>query len=306
MPGHGSFIPDPPAVVKPLGDIFSAHLGLPWDGPRQHPYYASVAGLTFGGVLADVGSVDRCLPLLLALALALLMALPATAGATSRGTVHVRHQTIHRPAHKKAKHPRSRHKHRARKHKRTVRNKHKHKRTVRHTHKRPVRHSRPATASRDCPGANLTPKPANIEIVVAATLCLVNDERARFGEPALILDARLSSAATGHSRDMDALNYFEHVSPGGQTLLMRVQASGFIPNGRVGYTLGENIAWGTLWLGTPRAIVKAWMESAGHRANILNRSYRYTGIGIGSDLPRSMSSGQAGGMYTQDFGAISG
>jgi uncharacterized protein YkwD len=258
--------------------------------------------------------VNRCLLLLIALAAALLMALPTAMGATNthqrRAAVHVRHQTIHRPAHKGAKHPRSRHKHRARKHKRPVRNKHKHrhkrKRTVRHTHKRPVRHSRPATASRDCPGANLTPKADNVESVVTATLCLVNDERARFGEPALIVDARLSSAATGHSRDMDARNYFEHISPGGQTLLMRVQASGFIPDGRVGYTLGENIAWGTLWLGTPRAIVKAWMASPGHSANILNRSYRYTGIGIGCDLPRSMSSGQAGGMYTQDFGAISG
>jgi uncharacterized protein YkwD len=254
--------------------------------------------------------VNRCLALLIALVSTLLLALPTAMGATNgrqrRAAVHVRHQTIHRPAHKKAKHPRSRHKHQARRHKRPVRNKHKHKRAVRHARKRPVRHPHPATASRDCPGANLTPKPDNIESVAAATLCLVNDERARFGEPALIEDARLSSAATGHSRDMDALNYFEHVSPGGQTLLMRIQASGFIPNGNVGYTLGENIAWGTLWLGTPNAIVKAWMASPGHSANILNRSYRYTGIGIGSDLPHSMSSGQAGGMYTQDFGAING
>lgn len=176
-----------------------------------------------------------------------------------------------------------------------------HKGAARHT-----RHPRPATASRDCPDANLTPRAGNIESVVAATLCLVNDERARFGEPALIEDARLASAAMGHSRDMDARHYFEHVSPGGQTLLMRVQASGFIPSGRVGYAIGENIAWGTLWLGTPRAIVKAWMGSPGHRANILNRSYRYTGIGVDASLPRSMSNGQAGGMYTQDFGTITG
>lgn len=199
-------------------------------------------------------------------------------------------------AHKAAKRAGSCHKR-----KRTTLHKHKHKR------KRIVRHAhfkRPATASRDCPGANLTPRHDNIDTVVAATLCLINDERARFGEPALIEDARLASAAVGHSQDMDARHYFEHVSPGGQTLLMRIRASGFIPSGGVGYTLGENIAWGTLWLGTPRTIVKAWMESPGHRANILNRSYRYTGIGIDPDLPRSMSGGQAGGMYTQDFGTI--
>jgi uncharacterized protein YkwD len=163
---------------------------------------------------------------------------------------------------------------------------------------------RPATASGYCPNANLTPRPDNIESVVAATLCLINDERARFGEPALVEDGRLSGAASGHSRDMDARGYFEHVSPGGQTLLMRVRASGFIPNGNVGYTLGENIAWGTLWLASPHAIVKAWMDSPGHRANILNRSYRYTGIGVDPNLPYSMSGGRPGGMYTQDFGTI--
>ncbi len=237
--------------------------------------------------------MNRCLTLLLAVAMtALALLLPATAGASSRhskhGSVHVRHITIHRDPHKGSKHG---HKHK--------RKRHTHKRAVHHAHK-----SRPATAADECPNANLTPAANNIESVVAATLCFVNDERVRFGESALIEDPRLTSAAVGHSRDMDTQDYFSHTSPSGQTLLMRIQASGFIPNASVGYTLGENIAWGTLWLGTPRSIVKAWMESPGHRANILNGSYRYTGIGIDPDLPRSMSNGQPGGMYTQDFGTI--
>jgi uncharacterized protein YkwD len=254
--------------------------------------------------------VNRCLAPLLALAIALL-ALPATTGATtvrpSHGTVHVRHQSIHRSPHKRSKRSCSRHKAHKAKSRAGSCHKRKHPAHPKHKHKRSVRHKRtqrPATASGFCPNANLTPKPDNIESVVAATFCLINDERVRFGEPALIEDPRLSSAATGHSHDMDARNYFEHVSPGGQTLLMRIQASGFIPNGSVGYTLGENIAWGTLWLGTPHGIVKAWMASPGHRANILNGSYRYTGIGIDATLPTSMSGGQAGGMYTQDFGTI--
>lgn len=241
----------------------------------------------------------------------LLQWLPTTGAAGThrpRGTVHVRHQAIHRPASKGRRHscPLQA------KRKRSARQRHKHrrcrvhKRTLHHAvHKAPPTNRRnPATASRDCPGANLTPRPGNIEVVVLATLCLVNDERARFGEQALSEDAHLANAATGHSRDMDARDYFEHVSPGGQTLLMRVRASGFIPGGRAGYALGENIAWGTLWLGTPRSIVKAWMASPGHRSNILDRSYRYTGIGIDTALPHSMSGGQVGGMYTQDFGTI--
>jgi uncharacterized protein YkwD len=271
--------------------------------------------------------VNRCLltPIVFisTLLLTVSSAIGATNTASNRAGVHVRHQTIHRAPRKGSKRSCRRtknHKHskragsckrqkqpgrhtdrRSRSHGRSK----SHKRAVGHSHERAaVRGSRPASASRDCPGASLTPKAGDIESVVSATLCLVNDERARFGESALIEDPRLTSAADGHSRDMDARDYFEHVSPGGQTLLMRVQASGFIPNGNVGYTLGENIAWGTLWLGTPNAIVKAWMASPGHRANILNREYRYTGIGIDAALPHSMSNGQAGGMYTQDFGTI--
>jgi uncharacterized protein YkwD len=241
--------------------------------------------------------VKRCLTLLVALFATALVALtPATAGAASahspRGVVHVRHLRIHRAPRKQSKHG----------------HKHKHKRKH-HVHKRAVhraRRTRPATAADECPNANLTPNASDIASVVAATVCLVNDERIRFGEPALIEDPSLAAAAAGHSRDMDEHNYFAHTSPTGQTLLMRIEASGFIPNSNVGYTLGENIAWGTLWLGTPRAIVKAWMESPGHRANILDEAFRYTGVGVDPDLPRSMAGGQAGGMYTQDFGTITG
>jgi uncharacterized protein YkwD len=241
----------------------------------------------------------------------LLLALPSTAGAATaqhrHGTIHVRHQRIHKPAHKRHRHKHSRHhvrKHRRHAHRRHAHTRHKHKR---HTHKRTVPYAnqtRPALVSGNCPGATLTPNPDNLESVRAATLCLVNEERARFGEPALLPSNPLASAAAEHSRDMDARDYFEHVSPGGQTLLMRVRSSGFVPNGHVGYTLGENIAWGTLWLASPRSIVKAWMASPGHRANILDRSFRYTGIGIDTALAHSMSGGQAGGMYTQDFGTI--
>lgn len=224
---------------------------------------------------------------------ALLLLVPMSASASDThsraGKGRVRHETIHRAPRKHAKHGHKRKKH------------HKHKRTVHH-----ARRTRPATAADECPNANLTPTSSDIASVVAATLCLVNDERVRFGESALVEDPRLANAALGHSKDMDARDYFSHVSPTGSTLLMRIEASGFIPNGNVGYTLGENIAWGTLWLGTPKGIVKAWMESPGHRANILNGSFRYTGVGVDPNLPHSMSGGQAGGMYTQDFGTIIG
>jgi uncharacterized protein YkwD len=270
----------------------------------EDTYYPPPTRLKLVGVAADAGSVNRCRAFLIALAATLLLLSPTALGATRAqqpsATVHVRHQTIHRPAHVGHKHKRRHHKHTH--HNRHTHHKHKrqgHTRTVRGGHR--LRH---ASVSVDCLGATLTPSESNLESVAAATLCLVNDERARFGEPALIADTRLSSAAAEHSRDMDARDYFEHVSPGGETLLMRIRASGFIPNRHVGYTLGENIALGTLWLGSPRAIVRAWMASPGHRANILDRSYRYTGVGVDPSLPHSMSHGQPGGMYTQDFGTI--
>jgi uncharacterized protein YkwD len=80
--------------------------------------------------------------------------------------------------------------------------------------------------------------------------------------------------------------------------------AGYISSSRVGYEVGENIAWGTLGLATPRAIVAAWMASPGHRANILDRHYRETGIGVSPHPPTSLANGQPGAIYTQDFGVI--
>lgn len=256
-----------------------------------------------GGVPADGARVKLWSATVFALAAILLLAPLTAIGATNprhrRGTVHVRHETIHRnPRKRLCRHSK------AHKHGKQAGACKTHKLVVRHTHRHVAPNSRPATASSDCPNANLTPSATNVASVEAATVCLVNGERARFGESALIENSDLAGVAGGHSHDMDVRDYFSHVSPTGETLLTRVRASGFIPNDNVGYTIGENIAWGTLWLGTPNAIVKAWMASPGHRANILDASFNYTGVGVDPNLPRSMSGGQAGGMYTQDFGTI--
>ncbi len=68
--------------------------------------------------------------------------------------------------------------------------------------------------------------------------------------------------------------------------------------------VGENIAWGTMWLATPQSIVSAWMASPGHRANILDGACRETGIGVEPRPPASLAEGQPGALYTQDFGVI--
>lgn len=156
-----------------------------------------------------------------------------------------------------------------------------------------------------CPDVTLAPDAGNIAQVRAATLCLVNRERAAHGERALHWNIHLVASAQAHTESMAFHNYFEHLGPGGQTPLSRMRQDGYIYSSHLGFEVAENIGWGSLWLGTPRAVVAAWMNSAGHRANILDGRFRDTGIGV-SPHTNGLAHGQAGGIYTQDFGVIVG
>jgi uncharacterized protein YkwD len=155
-----------------------------------------------------------------------------------------------------------------------------------------------------CQNTELMPEPGDLEAIRAATLCLVNQERARNGELPLQVDAELEQAAQSHSEAMVSEDYFAHVAPDGETPVDRVQATGYIPNPQVGYTIGENIAWGTLELATPSAIVAAWIASPEHLANILFGEYDDTAIGIVPAAPAALANGQAGAIYSQTFGVI--
>ena len=161
-------------------------------------------------------------------------------------------------------------------------------------------------ASATCPETTVLPTASDLERARAAIFCLINRERARNGEEPLRPDGQLRVAAQHHSDDMLARSYFDHEAPGGETLLDRLRSAGYIYSTRLGYVVGENIAWGTLDLATPKAIVEAWMASPGHRANILDTSFHDTGIGITAAVPSSLGEGQPGAMYTQDFGVILG
>jgi uncharacterized protein YkwD len=170
-----------------------------------------------------------------------------------------------------------------------------------------VHHRAPSAAhSSACPNADLTPSAGNLDVIETATLCLVNRERVGHGESPLTLDPALACAARRHSEDMAAGGYFEHVGPRGDTPVSRMRACGYFHSAGLGYEVGENIAWGTLWLATPRAIVAAWMESPGHRANILDAHYHDTAVGVSPHPIASLAHGQPGGIYTQDFGVIVG
>jgi uncharacterized protein YkwD len=155
-----------------------------------------------------------------------------------------------------------------------------------------------------CPNSTLVPEAANVETVEAATVCLVNRERARDALQPLAENHPLAQAALAHSRDMLTNAYFSHVNQAGETVSDRLRSIGYIYNSTIGYDVGENIAWGSLTLATPQETVAAWMASPEHRSNILNGAYTETGVGVVAELPPSFAEGQAGAMYTQDFGVI--
>jgi uncharacterized protein YkwD len=157
-----------------------------------------------------------------------------------------------------------------------------------------------AAAAGDCPGADLLPTADNVADINQATLCLLNAERAANGLGALTENASLSRASLAFSQQMVAQSFFAHEAPDGTDLVARLTAVGYLGNTGGDWSVGENIAWAQGSLSTPRSVMQAWMDSAGHRANILNASYAEIGLGTVQGVPQP---GQPGTTFTTDFGA---
>jgi uncharacterized protein YkwD len=155
-----------------------------------------------------------------------------------------------------------------------------------------------AKAAQECANADLEATKDNLPEIRAAILCLHNKVRAEHDLPALRENKRLRKAAVAHSKDMVRDGFFEHTTPEGVTMVDRILRARYVREDE-GWALGENLAWGTGSLGTPRGAVEAWMDSPGHRANLLRRSYRDVGIGVVIGVPVSDA---AGATYTVDFG----
>ena len=97
---------------------------------------------------------------------------------------------------------------------------------------------------------------------------------------------------------MTRRNYFSHYSPAGGTFLDRIRRTGYLRNAQ-SWVVGENLAWGSGSRATPGSIVQAWMQSSGHRANILTRRFRHIGIGIAFGAPANVGGRPA----ATEFGA---
>ncbi|MGW1026831.1 CAP domain-containing protein [Streptomyces sp. NPDC002577] len=119
----------------------------------------------------------------------------------------------------------------------------------------------------------------------AEVLTLVNKERAEAGCSPVRADSALATLAEDFSEDMAERDFFSHTDPDGDTPWDRAEAAGISDLG------GENIARGQA---NAQSVMDAWMNSPGHRANILNCAYKTMGVGtvFGSDGP----------WWTQDFG----
>ncbi|MET7391746.1 sigma-70 family RNA polymerase sigma factor [Streptomyces sp. NPDC005529] len=157
---------------------------------------------------------------------------------------------------------------------------------------------RPLTTARSAEAAKTPPRPAASSPAQAPAdtgtsgeesqvISLVNKERAAAGCGALTSNSLLATAAKNHSDDMAQRGFFEHVNPDGKDPGDRITAAGYKWS-----TYGENIALGQK---TAAAVMDAWMNSPGHRANILNCSFKEIGVGV--------HTGAGGPWWTQDFGA---
>ena len=154
-----------------------------------------------------------------------------------------------------------------------------------------------SAAGAACPKADELPGRMTVAEVRVATLCLINAERRQRGLKPLRQNARLAAAGKRHARDMVSFRYFAHNSRAGRRFSSRIQRTGY-PRGRRAL-LGENLAWGTGTYASPRRIVRGWMQSPGHRANILQPAFREIGIAIVAGTPKT---GPDGATYATEFG----
>lgn len=157
------------------------------------------------------------------------------------------------------------------------------------------------THSRGCRGAGLLPTRADGARVQAAVLCLVNAQRALVGLPALRVNPTLAAAANIHGVQLVRSGDFSHAGPRGSSPLDRARAAGYRPCRGRGCLVGENLAWGVHAGATPAVIVRDWMASPEHRANILRPDFRDTGVSVIPLTPTRTR--MRGGTYTEDFGA---
>lgn len=155
----------------------------------------------------------------------------------------------------------------------------------------------PAEAKRKpCRYATLVPTSADqMKRVAIATRCLINRERTKRGLKRLKYNEPLQNSSAWQAQDMLDHAYFDHQRSGGPEFVDRILKFGYADDAD-GYLLGENIAWASSPIATPKKMVKLWMDSKPHRRNILTKAFRDQG------LATLWSDGGIGGAYASSNG----
>ena len=145
-----------------------------------------------------------------------------------------------------------------------------------------------------CENENQNPNDIPVADAKQATLCLLNDIRREKGLRPFREDRRLSKASQRHTNAMTERNFFAHGD-----FVGRIRAARYLRGAR-GWTVGENIAWGSWDYATPKSIVRGWMNSPPHRHSMLSSRFRDIGIGITSGAP--VQGVDRAAIYATDFG----
>lgn len=133
-----------------------------------------------------------------------------------------------------------------------------------------------------------------LQSIIDQVVTLTNDFRRQNGLPALTLNNKLSAAAQTHSQNMAVQDFFSHTGKDGSTPSNRISAAGYNWS-----TAAENIAAG---YSTANDVVQGWINSPGHRANLLNANLKDIGVGY-YYLANDTGSQNWNYYWTQDFGA---
>ncbi|UZJ32835.1 CAP domain-containing protein [Streptomyces endophytica] len=146
--------------------------------------------------------------------------------------------------------------------------------------------AKPSTGTTQKPAATPSPTASGAPAsgTAASILKLVNSERSKAGCSPLKLNAKLTKAAQDHSKDMAAHRNMSHTGSDGSDPGQRITRAGYRWS-----AYGENVAYG---YSSPASVMKGWMNSPGHKRNILDCSFKELGVGLA----------QPGDYWTQDFG----
>ena len=147
----------------------------------------------------------------------------------------------------------------------------------------------PTTKPTTTPTTKPTTKPVEASTLEAEVVTLTNNYRVANGCGALRIDTRLVAAARAHSTDMVAKDFFSHTGSNGSTFVQREVLAGYSTGASA-----ENIAWGYR---SAQDVVTGWINSPGHKANILNCGSVAVGVGLALKADGTP-------YWTQDFGRV--